>query len=117
VLQNYTWGDTLDLSNFVSFSYTSNLFDIESTSISNIFGTIPVGLPGPTDVQLDELIVVPDFRDCNTYDFQSQSFGSANWEFGVTDVGSNGLWTGPAPRARRLPNPRRRQRSGSGSLD
>jgi hypothetical protein len=105
VLQNYTQGDPLELSNFVSFSYMSNLLDIQSTSLSFISGTIPVDLPGPADVELDQLVVPPVCNDCNTYDFRSQSINDGDWDIGVDDEGINGVWAAAATSSSDAPEP------------
>jgi hypothetical protein len=59
ILQNYTLGDPLDISNFVSFSYTSNLMTLildgagsGPGQVSDFSGSLPSQLPGFTDMSI-----------------------------------------------------------------
>jgi hypothetical protein len=58
VLQNYTLGDELETSNFVSFTYSSNLLSFTSDD-GSLFGVLPVNLPAPANVDIEELVVRP----------------------------------------------------------
>ena len=57
-LQNYTVGQNLDMTNFVSFSYTSNLFSYSvgladsSDPVAFIQGAIPVDMPSSAFVEI-----------------------------------------------------------------
>lgn len=93
VLQNYTPGDNLDISNFVSFSYKSSVLDIEADSLGSIFGALPVNLPGPAEVSLQELVASVDCVGCSI-DFESHTFDNNHWGIGVDDDGPNGIWSG-----------------------
>jgi hypothetical protein len=57
VLQNYTLGDELEPSNFVSFSYSSPwipFFSTDSLGGEGFSGVLPVDLPGPANVLINE---------------------------------------------------------------
>ena len=55
VLQNYTRGTALTSSNFVSFTYSSNLtnFSISSAQLTVISGSLPTSLPGTANLWLN----------------------------------------------------------------
>jgi hypothetical protein len=97
VLQNYTLGQALQTSNFVSFSYTSTILSIEADSLDSdngsLSGMLPVGLPGPAQVDMQQLVVTPGCQNCNEYDFDSETVANNQWEIGVDDYGDNGTWT------------------------
>jgi hypothetical protein len=97
VLQNYTLGDDLQNSNFVSFTYSSNLIDFTSDSLNTLHGSLsgvlPTDLPGPANVDIEQLIVTPDCTDCDEYDFRSETVDNNQWQVGVDDYGMNGVWT------------------------
>ncbi len=82
VLQNYTPGDELEPSNFVSFSYSSlwvPAFTTDSLEGEGFSGVLPVDLPGPADVLINE-------------GFFSESDGY----FGLgdeTDFGTDAIWS------------------------
>src|SRR5260370_39733665 len=83
VVQNYTLGNPFDITNFVSFSYTSNLtnFVLSGTGsnpgqASAFSGSLPAMLPSFADVNIDSQSVqifntvttgscCADFNDCN----------------------------------------------------
>jgi hypothetical protein len=101
VLQNYTLGDALETSNFVSFTYKSNLVDITGDSIGSdggLSGMLPVDLPGPAIVDIGGLVVVPGCEDCTEYEFESSIIDSASWDVGEYDYGTNGIWSAVAPK-------------------
>ncbi len=59
VLQNYTLGDPLDISNFVSFSYSSDLMTFVWSGsgsgpdqVSDFSGSLPATLPAYTDMNI-----------------------------------------------------------------
>ena len=55
VLQNYTPGTTLTSSNFVSYTYSSNLinFSISSAQLTSISGSLPASLPGVANLSFN----------------------------------------------------------------
>ena len=48
-LQNYTLGNSLDVSNFVEWTYTSNLVSYDITQVGYMYGVLD-NLPGPANV-------------------------------------------------------------------
>ena len=109
-LQNYTLGQPIYASNFVSFVYNSNLTSITITPANNptftITGALPTTLPGPslTTVIIANRAVVKDAigpRRAATiafWEFMAQTNGT--WCAGsgcVADTGVNGVWNGAAP--------------------
>jgi PEP-CTERM motif len=102
VLQDYTLGDPLQDSNFVSFSYASNLLNVFSTSISggNLTGMLPANLPGPADVTMN--FVVTSSGDFQGLLFFFETANSPNdslpnqWQIGEDDAGMNGIWSTPS---------------------
>jgi hypothetical protein len=92
VLQNYTLGDPLDISNFVSFSYSSNLMTLMLSGagsgpgqVSDFSGSLPGQLPSFTDMSISSEGV--------------QVFGpasSGSWCVGINgcnlDFGVNGVF-------------------------
>ena len=84
VLQNYTPGDELEPSNFVSFSYSSlwiPFFTTASLGGEGFSGVLPADLPGPADVLINE-------------GFFSEI--SNDGEFGLgdeADFGTEGIWS------------------------
>ncbi len=97
VLQNYTLGDPLETSNFVSFSYSSNLISFGPDSLNNLDGVLegmlPVDLPGPAIVSVENIVVSPGCEDCAELGFYSVNYDSNAWELGVQDEGTNGIWS------------------------
>jgi|SRR5580658_1205014 hypothetical protein len=93
VLQNYTPGDELEPSNFVSFSYSSPwvpFFSTDSLGGEGFSGVLPADLPGPANVLISE-------------GFFSESDG----QFGLgdeTDFGTDGIWS-VAATATAVPEP------------
>jgi hypothetical protein len=100
VLANYTLGDPLETSNFVSFTYSSNLLSFESDSLDsgygNLQGMLPVDLPGPATVEIEGLVLVPGCGDCDELGFDSATYDSDAWSIGVEDYGTNGIWSAAA---------------------
>jgi PEP-CTERM motif len=99
VLQDYTPGDELQTSNFVSFTYSSNLLNITGDSIGSdggLTGVLPVDLPGPAVVDIAGLVVVPGCDNCTEYEFESSIIDSASWDVGEYDYGMNGIWSAAA---------------------
>jgi hypothetical protein len=98
VLQNYTLGTDLQASNFVSFSYTSNLLDIVATSVNMLTGALPVSLPGPAQIEMQQLDVTSCGAElCPVLDFESTiPTGGDQWQIGVDDEGNNGIWNAAA---------------------
>jgi hypothetical protein len=84
VLQNYTPGDELEPSNFVSFSYSSlwvPFFSTDSLDGEGFSGVLPADLPGPANVLISA-------------GFFSEIFNDG--EFGLgdeTDFGTEGIWS------------------------
>jgi hypothetical protein len=108
VLQNYTLGDALETSNFVSFTYSSNLLNITGDSLdldddAGLDGILPVDLPGPANVDIYALVVVPGCSDCTEYEFESFITEDAQWSVGEYDYGTNGIWSAAANTA--VPEP------------
>jgi hypothetical protein len=91
MLKNFALGAPLNNSNFVSFTYTSNLTtlsmsasDLQSTGLT---GTIPATLPGPATIQINKI-------GSGTV-FQS-NVPNGNWCAGSTcsaDFGPTSTWT------------------------
>jgi len=86
VLSNYTQGDNLNNSNFVSFSYTSNLLPevtILSSDLTFFGGSIPADLPSAANV----------FMASDSLQFSSSSTGE--WCIGkscLADFGNTSVW-------------------------
>lgn len=109
-LQNYTLGQPIYNSNFVSFVYTSNLTSITITPANNpnftITGALPAALPGPS---LTTVIIANQAAVQSTtgprraataayWEFMARTNGS--WCSGAGcagDLGTNGVWNGAAP--------------------
>jgi hypothetical protein len=91
VLQNYTLGDALEKSNFVSFSYSSPWFSISTDSLDStngsLSGMLPVDLPGPANVTIGEMLVTPGCSTCGEVDFSS-AIGQYN-QFSFQGVGAS----------------------------
>ena len=88
VLEDYTPGDSIEASNFVSFSYSgSNLVPAFTVLPANltlgISGVIPTTLPGPAEVHI--------FFDLPTSNFISNTDGS--WYVNEADYGTSGTWS------------------------
>jgi hypothetical protein len=97
ILQNYTLGNAFDISNFVSFSYSSDLttFVLSGTGfgpdqVSDFSGSLPAALPAFADVNISSQGV--------------QAFGpasSGSWCAGVNgcnlDFGVNGVFASDVP--------------------
>lgn len=100
IVQNYTLGDPFDITNFVSFTYFSDLisFTLNGTGpdpgeVSDFSGSLPAVLPSFADVNMNSQSVQI---------FNSSSAGS--WCAGFNgcnlDFGTNGIWAqgaGPSP--------------------
>jgi len=100
VLQNYTLGDPLETSNFVSFAYSSNLISFGADSLDSfegiLEGVLPVDLPGPAIVSIENIVVSPGCEDCEELGFYSVNYNSNAWTLGVQDYGTNGIWSAAA---------------------
>ena len=97
VLQNYTLGNPFDITNFVSFSYTSNLMTFVWSGIgsgpdqvSDFSGSLPATLPAYADINISSQSV--------------QVFGpvsSGSWCVGINgcnlDFGINGVFDAGVP--------------------
>jgi hypothetical protein len=100
-LQNYTLGTALANSNFVSFSYSSNLlsFSLTQANSPNLSGTLPATLPAQATVLVDGFTTNPNDL------LWSHSDGS--WCAGSNCTGDNGsssTWgLAPSVPALRLP--------------
>ena len=97
-LQNYTLGQPITNTNFVSFTYTSNLTSQTITpAISpsfSISGALPTTLPGPS---LSTVVIVNQAHADPYWAFIAATNG--NWCAGSTcadDSGSSGAWNGGA---------------------
>lgn len=98
-LQNYTLGQPITNSNFVSFSYTSNLTSNTITPANNptfsIQGALPTTLPGPS---LSTVVIGSQAQAGGFWGFIANTSGSwcagPNCEY---DSGTNGVWNGAAP--------------------
>jgi hypothetical protein len=97
---DYTQGDQLTPANFVHFTYQSNRITIDSGLEDFFHGILPVTLPAPADVSLEnELGVGP-------YEFTSQVSGRI-WQVDSdreTDSGALGIWS-LAPVTKAVPEP------------
>jgi hypothetical protein len=98
-LQNYTLGQPISNSNFVSFTYTSNLTSITITPANNptfsIVGALPTTLPGHS---LSTVIIANQAAESGFWGFTAGTGG--NWCAGhdcEDDSGTNGVWNGAAP--------------------
>ena len=84
VLKNYTPGEELEPSNFVSFSYSSPwvpFFSTDSLGGEGFSGVLPVDLPGPADVLISE-------------GFFSEIFNDGGFGVGdEADFGTEGTWS------------------------
>jgi hypothetical protein len=97
-LQNYTLGQPITKSNFVSFTYTSNLTSNTITPANNptfsIQGALPTTLPGPS---LSIVVIGSQAQAGGFWGFQANTNG--NWCAGPNceyDSGTNGVWNGSA---------------------
>jgi len=84
-VQNYTLGQPLNNTNFVSFSYSSNLvsYTVGSGNFLNLTGTLPASLPAPATVEVQG----------SNYTLLSNASGA--WSVGGTqqaDTGSSSTW-------------------------
>ena len=88
VLEDYTLGDELDISNFVYFSYSSNLqaFYIPTDQIHEFSGEF-TSLPGPADVFI--LSDFPAYFTLGTSSDGSWCAGSAC----LGDYGTSSIWS------------------------
>jgi hypothetical protein len=102
VLQDYTLGNILQSSNFVSFTYTSiflGTLSVDSTEFQHFSVTSELAdLPG------FETVAINWINGENDYQFQSQSDGAWSVEVegggSILDVGTNGTWSAtPLPAA------------------
>jgi hypothetical protein len=100
VLQNYTLGDPLETSNFVSFAYSSKVISFGPDSLDSTYGilegTLPVDLPGPAIVEIENIVLSPGCEDCEELGFYSFNYDSDYWTLGVQDYGTNGIWSAAA---------------------
>jgi hypothetical protein len=93
-LQNYTLGGQLGNSNFVSFTYSSNLIPsltIPQSDSPNLSGSLPAVLPASAAVTI--------YDSATQMLFTSATSGS--WSIGiikipVPDTGSSSTWNPPA---------------------
>jgi hypothetical protein len=94
VLRNYTPGDELETSNFVSFSYSSPWASLPTETLDStgaLLGILPVDLPGPANVAIAGL-VVPGCPSCSGVNFDSYTDG--NFEIGnEVDYGTDFIWS------------------------
>ncbi len=93
-LQNYTLGTSLSNSNFVSFTYTSNLttFSLTAANSPTLLGMLPASLPATAQVTVSGYATNPN------YFFGSQTDGS--WCVGFTclsDTGTSSSWSLNSP--------------------
>ena len=123
VLQNYTLGNPFDISNFVSFSYTSNLTSFVLTGTgsgpnqaSAFSGSLPALLPAFADVNIDSQSMqifnsVSSGSWCAGFNGCSLDFGingtfastvpePASLAFTVTGLALLGLWRVKARRSK-----------------
>jgi hypothetical protein len=91
VLQNYTLGNPFDITNFVSFSYTSNLtnFVLNGTGsgvgqASAFSGSLPSMLPSFADVNIDSQSV--QIFNTSSSGSWCAGFGGCNLDFGTNGV-------------------------------
>jgi hypothetical protein len=112
VLQNYTLGEPLETSNFVSFSYSSLVVPFFSTDSldtapgtgGGLFGMLPVDLPGPANVTINEL-VLPGCPTCLGVSFNTQTTNNDSFDLGnEVDFGSDLIWS-VAPQTSAVPEP------------
>ena len=103
VLKNYTLGDPLETSNFVSFAYSSNLLSFGPDSLDSsdgiLEGMLPVDLPGPATVYIENIVLSPGCEDCAELGFYSETFDSDAWTIGVQDYGTSGIWSAAAAKS------------------
>jgi hypothetical protein len=103
VLQNYTLGDPLETSNFVSFTYSSNISYISTDGLDPdpeygfLEGMLPVDLPGPANVGIGGLELVPGSTEFEV-GFESLTSNSDAWQIVELDddYGTNGIWSAAA---------------------
>jgi hypothetical protein len=99
VLQNYTLGDELETSNFVSFSYSSPWASLSTNSLDGaggLSGVLPADLPGPANVQINGL-VVPGCPSCGGVNFFSETTNYDYFEIGnEVDWGTDAIWSAAA---------------------
>lgn len=103
VLQNYTLGDALETSNFVSFSYLSSWFSISTDSLDStngsLAGVLPVGLPGPANISIGEMLMTPGCPTCGEVGFSSFTVNDGGFVFQVVgsgfepDWGTDAIWS------------------------
>jgi hypothetical protein len=95
-LRNYTLGQPITNSNFVSFTYNSNLIGNKTiTPAGNpdfgITGALPATLPGPS---LTTVFILDSANDY--WEFQARDNGA--WCAGCAlDIGTNGIWNLATP--------------------
>jgi hypothetical protein len=85
-VQNYTEGSGFSNSNFVSFTYNSNLImDLSITvdTLNSFTGSIP--LSGPTAAE----ITITGYSDSVTF----QSYANGTWTVASEDEGPNSSWS------------------------
>jgi hypothetical protein len=101
VLQNYTQGNAITDSNFVSFTYHSNVMSLSFSGvlpapggIFSITGDLQ-NLPGPANVAISTGPLTADLV------FESLTLNMGNWcagsICGATDFGSPSSWSVPLP--------------------
>jgi hypothetical protein len=97
VLQNYTPGDELETSNFVSFSYSSPSVPSFSTDTLGVGGSLSGALP-PADLPGPALVVIGGL-------FFSEISNDGAFELGdEADFGTDGIWS-VAAAATAVPEP------------
>jgi hypothetical protein len=86
VLQDYTLGASLSTANFVSFTYSSNLFSftLDASQIHLLVGSLPATLPGPATVNIENINLSIQFVSSSTGFWCSGS--SCFGDFGTTST-------------------------------
>lgn len=97
ILQNYTLGNAVDITNFVSFSYSSNLtsFILSGTGggagqVSAFSGSLPAMLPAFADINMDS-------ESMQIFNTSSSGSWCAGFNGCNLDFGDNGVWTSAIP--------------------
>jgi hypothetical protein len=103
VLQNYTLGDQFDITNFVSFTYFSDLisFTLNGTGpdpgeVSDFFGSLPAVLPSFADVGMNSQSL-QIFSSTSAGGSWCAGFDGCNLDFGTNGIWDQGAGPSPAP--------------------